>query len=276
MLIAEVAVHVPSLPAASPTVGYAARLAARWQARLAGVHVLPPLDSLSLADDPQTLAALSHEQQRRRHEAIDAGTAFDALAKAAGAPSSRWSVAEGAVPESLAWAASGAELVVLAPDSDAESGRFEIDRAVIDARMPCLIIPPVAARREPTHSRVVVAWNGSVEAWRALVSALPFLRSASSIVLLDGSDPRSLRGIDLWEPPSAIDWLERHALQAQCVRIEPTSDRVGEMLLAKAEEQGADLIVMGAYGRSRFAEWLLGGVTRHMLRHATVPVLMHH
>ena len=76
MLIAEVAVHVPSLPAASPTVGYAARLAARWQARLAGVHVLPPLDSMSLADDPQTLAALSREQQRRRHEAIDARTAF--------------------------------------------------------------------------------------------------------------------------------------------------------------------------------------------------------
>lgn len=276
MSLSEIAVHVPSLTAWSPSVGYAARLAARREARLAGIHVLPPLDSLSLADDPQTLAALAVEQQQRRRDAIAAHSAFDGFAIQAGAPGSRWCVAEGAVPESLAWAASGAELVVLAPERDPEAGRFEIDRAVIDARMPCLIVPASAVASEPRYDHIVVAWNGSVESWRALASARTFLQQAHTITVLDGSDPHTRRGIDLWDPPHAMDWLSRHGLRSQLVVIEPGDDGVAAQLLLRANELRADLLVMGAYGRSRFAEWMLGGVTRHMLRHATMPVLMHH
>lgn len=272
----EIAVHVPSLAPWSEAVGYAARLAGRWNARLAGIHVLPQLDSLSFADDPQTLAALSGEQQKRRRDAIRTQAAFAAFATQAGAPGSRWCVAEGAVPESLAWAASGSELVVLAPEGDPEAGRFEIDRAVIDARMPCLIVPSRVAANEPHYDRIVLAWNGSVESWRALASSRPFLHKARSIVVLDGSDPHTQRGIDLWDPPSAMDWLERQGVRAQRDRIEPREEGIAEQLLARATELGAELLVMGAYGRSRFAEWLLGGVTRHMLRHAPMPVLMHH
>lgn len=111
---------------------------------------------------------------------------------------------------------------------------------------------------------------------RALHGALPLLRRARKIVLIHGerSEPFSSVG---WKPPFSIDdYLKSHALQVTQQPCAVDGDGAGAELLRIANSAGADLLVMGAYGRSRFSEWVLGGATRHVLEHGDLPVFMRH
>jgi nucleotide-binding universal stress UspA family protein len=80
-----------------------------------------------------------------------------------------------------------------------------------------------------------------------------------------------------WEPPfNIMDYLRRHGVTAEQRTIHAKHDDVGQVLLDEAMKFRADMLVMGAYGRSRFSEWMLGGATRHVLTWADIPVLMRH
>jgi nucleotide-binding universal stress UspA family protein len=124
--------------------------------------------------------------------------------------------------------------------------------------------------------RVVVAWDGSREAARATHDALPLLRLAEEAIVLI-VDARDL-GARVGQEPGAdvAAHLTRHEVRTRVKRV--TSDRtgIGELILAQAGAEDADLLVMGGYGHSRFREMLLGGVTRHVLEHTTRPVLFAH
>lgn len=276
MSIREIAVHLPELAPWSPHAGYAVRLAARWGAHLTGVHVLDPLEP-GPPHQPQIGAGLATQYQRRRAEAEQAGDQFQAFAGVLGGCETGWCVAEGELSECLALSASGADLVVLGLDTREGSTRFEpVDRAVVDTRLPCLLVPPQAATANPSFSRIVVAWHGSPESWRGLVAASPLLERASSILLLDGSARRRSDANVVRPPPQAMQWLDRHRVHAERLTLDIDEQHAGEALLHAASDFNADLLVMGAYGRTRFSEWLLGGATRHVLRHAGLPVLMKH
>jgi nucleotide-binding universal stress UspA family protein len=142
----------------------------------------------------------------------------------------------------------------------------------------------VASSGGPAPARhILAAWNASREAGRALQDALPLLRRADSVtVAIYDADARP--GV-FGEPPGAdvLAWLERHGVLATLVLgqserqgILKRSGNVGEQLLALAAERDCDLLVMGAYGHSRFRESLLGGVTRSVLEASTLPLLMSH
>jgi nucleotide-binding universal stress UspA family protein len=117
----------------------------------------------------------------------------------------------------------------------------------------------------------LVAWNASREATRAAHDALPFLHAAERVVLCAIGDPATADpGLE-----DAAAMLDRHGVAVQVEQV-PGPDSgtgVGEALLARAAEHGADLLVMGAYGHSRLREFVLGGTTRRVLREATLPVL---
>jgi nucleotide-binding universal stress UspA family protein len=124
--------------------------------------------------------------------------------------------------------------------------------------------------------RAIVAWDGSREAARAAHDALPLLRLAEEAIVLI-VDARDL-GARAGQQPGAdvAAHLARHGVGARVKRVTSGGTGIGELILAQAGEEGADLLVMGGYGHSRLREMLVGGVTRHVLEHTTVPVLFAH
>lgn len=145
---------------------------------------------------------------------------------------------------------------------------------VLDSGSPVLIVPHSGT---PTQlwRRVVVAWDGGLAATRAVRDALPLLAAADSvdILVMQTSHAEQTHG----EQPGAdlALFLARHSLQVNVV-VRPISGATGEALLSLLADMSADLLVMGAYGHTRFRELLLGGVTRTLLQSMTVPVLMAH
>ena len=146
---------------------------------------------------------------------------------------------------------------------------------VLSAGKPVLVCPEDSAR-ETIGEFVSIAWDGSREAARAVSDAMGILCKASKVCVVavrsDSADEAlgALPGSDL------SHYLARHGVQAEAQSIHAEGTPVGDALLEWAKGQGSDLLVMGAYGHSRFREVLLGGVTRRVLGHASIPVLMSH
>jgi nucleotide-binding universal stress UspA family protein len=137
----------------------------------------------------------------------------------------------------------------------------------------CLLVPQSkAAPRQ--FGTILVAWKNTVEAARAVAEAIPFLSQASQVIVgiveeQAGEQFGIQAGADIGR------YLSRHGVKAEVRTISGWID-AGEAILNEARKSGADMIVMGRYGHSLLREWILGGATRHMLTHATVPVLMAH
>jgi nucleotide-binding universal stress UspA family protein len=149
------------------------------------------------------------------------------------------------------------------------------EQVALASGRPVLIVP-YAGHFDNVGRRVLIAWNATREAARAVSDSMPLLTSAALVTVLT-IDPREgphghgeIPGADI-----ALH-LARHGVKTETERTISAGLPVGEALLSRAADLGADLIVMGAYGHSRVRELLLGGATRSMLRSMTVPVLMSH
>jgi len=159
-----------------------------------------------------------------------------------------------------------------APDN---SGIIAPDRVITEVGRPVLIVP-YAGRFETVGRRALIAWDGSREAARALNDALPLIEDAEAVALLYiGTDETQLE-----RARPAFDRVVRHLLR-HGVRASgeetPSGDvAISDLLLSRAADLRADLIIAGAYHHSPLREALLGGVSRDLLRHMTAPVLMSH
>ena len=181
------------------------------------------------------------------------------------------SVGHGFVQEALF-----ADLVVLgqhspaaARDGGAPAGFVE--QVVLEAGRPTLVIPQVL-HSESVGRRVLIAWNGSAQAARAISGALPLLQAADAVHAVTWGRSAAIA------PFSRLDLREvlaGHGIDVTMHQRAPSS-HVGEELFAFADALGADLVVMGCYGHGRAAERVLGGATRSSLRRMSVPVLMVH
>ena len=138
--------------------------------------------------------------------------------------------------------------------------------------LPCIVVPQAAGGREVHNGCIAVAWNGSIEAIGALHAALPLLQAAQRVVMLSGTQRPTAAGLMRFDLDA---WAEQHGVGIEYLMLDAGED-VGPALLEAAQEVAADLLVAGAYGRPRLAEWALGGVTRHLLRHSTLPLLLRH
>lgn len=145
---------------------------------------------------------------------------------------------------------------------------------VMNSGRPVLIVPYVG-RYDAMPKRVLIAWDASTSATRAVTAAIPLLKRAQNVdVVVFNPDTR---GDAHGEMPGADIglYLARHNVKVNVVRQKTDID-VGNALLSIATDLGSDMIVMGGYGHSRFREILLGGVTRTVLESMTVPILMAH
>lgn len=157
-------------------------------------------------------------------------------------------------------------------DGDEElPGDDLLHELVLGSGRPVLVVPDPAPAA-PIGRHAVIAWNGTREASRALADALPLLKQIQRVTVL------AVTGEQDGDP--GLGEVTRHLLrngiasEAKVLRI--SHHDAGAALLAQAQALSADLLVMGAYGRSRMREVVLGGATRHVLRHSTVPILMAH
>jgi len=147
-------------------------------------------------------------------------------------------------------------------------------QVVLGLGRPVLLVPYVGTFRE-TGRRVLVAWNASREAARAVADALPLLKNAD-VVEVTAFDPE--RTGDHGEVPGAdiALFLARHGVKATASRMSGSGIEAGQQILSRAADISADLIVMGGYGHSRARELVLGGATRTLLESMTAPALMSH
>ena len=146
---------------------------------------------------------------------------------------------------------------------------------VLSCGRPVLLIPYIGAGKT-LGQRVVVAWDASREAARAVRDALPILKQASSVQVVS-VNPRSADFGHGDVPGADIAlYLARHGVEVDVQRIETRDLDVGNALLSHVAGAAADLLVMGGYGHSRLREIMLGGATRTILHDMTVPVLMAH
>jgi len=161
-------------------------------------------------------------------------------------------------------------LVVNRPTSTSMQSQRCFDAAVFGTGRPTLVISDPPSPDMVEH--IIIAWNGSLEASRALAGAMPLLQQAQRITILTALEYDSDE-VDLVD---LADSLARHGLRTPEVAFPLRGHSAGAELLAAAQKQGATLIVMGAYTHSRLRQAFLGGVTRHLLAQSPIPLLMSH
>ena len=151
----------------------------------------------------------------------------------------------------------------------------EPERLAVESGRPVLLIP-YAGQFSSFGKRVTIAWNGRREAARAAFDALPLLKMASTVRILWINPQDEVQ--DAGDIPTAeiAAALARHGVKCETATTAAADIDVGDVLLSSLADDGCDLLVMGAYGRSRLREFVFGGATRHILRSMTVPVLMSH
>jgi nucleotide-binding universal stress UspA family protein len=144
--------------------------------------------------------------------------------------------------------------------------------AKISTRAPAPVLAvPQDLDRLNLERPAIVAWNGSPEAAVALKAALPLLRLVPEVKLLQVEEELSGYPRDL-----AARYLARHGIEAEIVQHRPATGGIADTIRRAAEALEAAFIVMGAYGHSRWREWLLGGVTRSLIQDSPVPLLLGH
>lgn len=149
----------------------------------------------------------------------------------------------------------------------------DVANVMMQAGRPVLVVPPDIDSF--SADRVLVAWKDTREARRAVSDALPLLTKAKEVSVVAILEPESNDAMTLAVTEDVAKWLARHGVNATAI-VRPDFGGAGKSIEHAADELDADLIVAGAFGHSRFMEWLLGGVTRHLLRNSRGCVLFSH
>jgi nucleotide-binding universal stress UspA family protein len=246
-------------------------------AHLEGLAIVPPLYvPLRLRPRQSGAALLKKEYEHDKKEARAAVKHFEERAAKAGVASAEGLAVEAEAQAILAIRARTSDLVVLplpGEDDIGILGGHAVEATLLSVGRPVLLVPekglPAGFPR-----KVLVAWNGSREAARALSDSVPLLARAKSVVVLSAGpagDEGALHGAK-----AAVRYLARHGVAAEALHATASDDKAGDTILARARKAGADLVVMGAYGRPRITELILGGATRAVLRSGSMAVLMSH
>jgi nucleotide-binding universal stress UspA family protein len=271
-------VHIGSGAGAEKRIRLAARLARSMGAHLVGSaptgisRFLPPGAYIAGG----RIFAARCEALRR---AADEGRVlFERIAAEEGVVSIEARVADDDIDAALALQARYCDLVVVAqaaPAGDPPPQPADLPACLLlSSGRPVLTVPAMCALADPAR-HVLVAWDGSVEAARAVADALPLLRIAQRTTVLGFGDETVHAGSGMQDCERLAAWLGRHGIEAQVAARALGSD-VGEALLSAAADLDASLLVMGAYGHARLRELALGGVSATVLRAMTLPVLLAH
>jgi nucleotide-binding universal stress UspA family protein len=274
MTMKDILVHVRDFEKRTQAAYFGVRLAATLGATVTGVYACPRPLYIAPAYEPELMTESIQAAREWVKNAVQSKQSFLDWAASLGVPQAEWLVAEGPAGDALAQAATRHDLLILDHPEGGEGSAWEIPGVILKTDIPCIVLPHHGVHYSP-FERIAIGWNGSPEAMRAVHAALPFLQGKQAL-LLWGEERDLYHGVD-WDPPfNIMDYLRDHGVSAEQHFVTGKHDDVGGVLLEEAMKFGAQLFVMGAYGRSRFSEWMLGGATRHVLTWADIPVFLRH
>lgn len=233
----------------------------------------PMIDQVLTAAEKDAQARMSEARQNFIVSAREAGAIIESAPAAPGAALYAELVVETARMEEAAVKHARLSDLIVAPQmiNPDDHEPLPLLRTLLrDTGRPVLILPQ-GWNRPIGAAKAAVAWNGSSEGARALASSLPFLAKAQSVTILTVAE----KGQDL--PGSAVvAYLRTHGIQAENKTVTTDAFSTGHTLVEAAHALGADMLVSGAYSRSRMSRLIFGGVTGYLLEHADMPLFMQH
>lgn len=272
-------VHLGNEARTRTTMAYAVELARASSAHLIGLYVFPafrltpplPLPFGSdIAGQIRTSIRQDMEKIRSTFDEMTASQPFTAEWRSI--------TTERRDPEEIVLDHARAADLIVAAQADPDWSLTDVldfpDSLALHAGRPVVVVPGFG-RAAHIPKVALVAWNASRESARAVADAMPLLKGSNRVFVLtidDGS--RSMEGA-LPDTDFAAA-LARHGVKVEIEKVKPSEFTIGEELRVRAHERSADLIVMGCYGHSRLREFAFGGVTRHILRDMTIPILFSH
>jgi len=276
-MIKDIVVNLSVAPARDVAGDFAVSIAAAFNAHIAGIaFVYDPIPTLvTMEGVPSALIESLRNENEAAAQAVLAN--FDQLTKRNGLSAEARTLAASFVGASDAFA-SIARRYDLSVVGQAEPNRvaaeeFIAEAALFESGRPVVVVPYIQ-RAGLKLDRIMVCWDGSRNAARAIADAMPFLLRAKSIdvVVVAGEPGKSdeIAGADI------AQHLARHGLNVELRRLLSRDMDVANTLLSHAADSSADFIVMGGYGHSRLREFILGGATRSILTSMTVPTLLSH
>lgn len=273
----DVLVVIDNAATAGHLLAPASVLAQRFDARLTGFFPtgLPAATSFGdLASGAQLVEAFMTAQ---REEAVKAEAAYrQELGKLQ--VTGDWITREADFGESVTALGRLFDLVVVAqanPDLPSPAPRMLPEDLVQALGRPVLVIP-YAGEFAEFDQHVLVAWNGSRESARALHDAMFLIERADAVTVIEVDPPGNTPGLVDLGVADVVAALKRRGVEATAVPAVSGGTPVADVILSRAADLSADLVVMGAYGHSRLRELVLGGVSRGIFQEMTVPVLMSH
>jgi nucleotide-binding universal stress UspA family protein len=280
MTYKDLLVHLDDSKVCAKRVDAAVRLAGQHGAYLTGVYPIVEIPLLNYIREqiPRDIQASMDAEAKALAEA-----AFKSFREAV----ERGGVAYGArtdhaldttLASVLSMHARYADLVVLgqvSPDEPPYVGRHLPEEVVLSSGRPALIVPYDWAPG-PLGERVLIAWDASREAARAVSDAMPILEQAASVLVVCINSKSTPLGHGKLPGADLALHLARHKVEVKVQSVEMDRMEIGDALLSFATDRGCDLLVMGAYAHSRVRELVLGGATRTILKSMTLPVLMAH
>lgn len=275
----DIAVFLDASPAGVKIGRQAAELARRFDAHLIGVYgVSRANDTNRFAGFARGAAAMSQVTASRRNEEerkiLAAGHRFADLTREYGISSEfRIVWREGLDDDSVLRALQCDLIVSTHPRPDDLPASWSAERLLLQTGTPVLLIP-ATWEGEAIGDHVVIAWNRSRESRRAVGDAMPFIRSAGRTTILTVDAARDAEHFGEEPGLNLRHHLSRHEVQADVVSIDAQGASVADMIASWLAEHGGDLLIFGAYSRSRASELLFGGTTRSLLASAVAPMLV--
>jgi nucleotide-binding universal stress UspA family protein len=262
---------------ASPASDYAVSVASTLGAHLAGVaFVYDPIVPISGTGyvPPEVIDTQQADSEAGAKAAVDR---FNEATRRAGlsAEPLRFSASLAGAGDQFGRIARRFDLAIVA---QAEPHGASVDDIIAETTLftsgrPMIIVPYI--QKAPLKlDRVMVCWDGSRQAARAIGDAMPLLAKAGRVQVVIVTNERGKQ--DEIEGADIAEHLARHGLTVDVHRVTGGDIDVADALLSRASDSSADFMVMGGYGHSRLREFILGGVTRSILQSMTVPTLMAH
>ncbi len=281
MALKDILVHLDAGARSATRLATAAALARRHGARLTGLFVVDVPESAFFYGGavPYATAGIDLVAQTRG-EIIATSQPVEAQFKellAREGLEGEWRLYEGRSAQIVALHARYADLTVVgqpnAPDTD--NSDDVVVTTLMSSGRPVLIVPYVGSYAT-AGEHVLVAWNASREATRAINDAMPILRAASKVTVLAINPRHGIHGHGDVPAADIALHLARHGVKAEAAHTVSGNIPDGETLLSYAADVSADMIVAGGYGHSRARELVFGGVTQTLLREMTVPIVLSH
>jgi nucleotide-binding universal stress UspA family protein len=276
-MIKDIVVNLSIGEKPGPACDYAISVAVAFDAHLAGIAFLyDPIVPVSGAGyiPAEVIETQERDNETATRAALDRFATASARAGVTAEPLTL-SASFGGVGEQFGRIARRFDLSIVGQAEPETSAVEEIiaESALFESGRPVIIVPYI--QKAPLKlDRVMLCWDGSRAAARAIADAMPLLHRAGRVEVVIVANERGKQ--DEIEGADMGAHLARHGLDVEVKRIALGGIDVADVILSHAADASSDFIVMGGYGHSRLREFVLGGVTRSILRSMTVPVLMSH